>query len=75
MIELLNNNKYVFGPNRPPIIQFSIENRRALQLQEQRRERMKTKSKSEIRDDTDRMIAKSRNKTPLPQKTKKKWFE
>ncbi|CAF1028849.1 unnamed protein product [Adineta steineri] len=165
LIELLNNNKYVFGSNRRPIVQFSIENRRALQLQEQRRERihakqeliknpanrtlsfesntkkkqnrtnvleqtnnkvrlsevikqqikqeaeeneannlqddneqfmdvdnkktsnnnknnektkkkrLKTKSKGEIRDKVDRMIANSRNKPQLPKKTKKKWFE
>lgn len=43
VIELLNNNKYVFGPNRRPIVQFSVENRRALQLQEQRRERVHAK--------------------------------
>lgn len=33
----------MFGPNRRPIVQFSVENRRALQLQEQRRERLKAK--------------------------------
>jgi len=43
VIELLNNNKYVFGPNRRPIVQFSIENRQALQLKEQRRERIHAK--------------------------------
>ncbi|CAF1256220.1 unnamed protein product [Rotaria sordida] len=163
IIELLNNNKYIFGPNRRPIVQFSIENRRALQLKEERYERLrakqellknptnktlsfesnknkknqrkdlfeqqnnkirlseiikqqqindelnnsqndnedsmeidneiksmnnsnietiknkkkrsKTKSKGEIRDNLDRMIANSRNKLQLPQKTKKKWFE
>ncbi|CAF1209655.1 unnamed protein product [Rotaria magnacalcarata] len=163
IIELLNNNKLVFGPNRRPIVQFSIENRRALQLKEERIERIKakqellknpsdkkiafetnkkkkqrtqvldqqtnkirlsdiikqaviseelnntlndddhsmevdnntkftnrstydakrknkkkrskTKSKGEIRDNVDRMIASSRNKKSLPQKTKEKWFE
>ena len=157
-IQLLNNNQYVFGPNRRPIIQFSVESRRALQLKEQRRERVhakqellknpmnpilsfesnkkkkqqqrntfdqstkkirlseiikqkgggeeeeeeqndqgimetnnprvksniekskkkkrpKTKSKAEIRDKLDRMIAHTRNKPQLPQRTKKKWFE
>ncbi len=43
VIELLNNNKYVFGPNRRPIVQFSIENRHALQIKEQRRERLHAK--------------------------------
>ncbi len=155
MIELLNNNKFVFGPNRRPIVQFAVENRQALQLQEQRRERIhakqellknpmnktlsfesnkkrkhreansveqtknqmrlseiikqekvndaevdqknikyemnstdhsniekfrkkkrsKTKSKGEIRDKFDRMIANTRNKPQLPQRTTKKWFE
>ena len=160
MIELLNNNKFVFGPTRRPIVQFSVENRRALQLKDERRERVqakqellknptnktlafeshkqkkqrernkyeqtknqtrlselikqdkeqeaaaeveendyknvinemssknnnnfpkrektkriKTKSKGEIRDKIDRMIAKSRNKPQLPSKTKAKWFE
>ena len=160
-IELLNNNQQIFGPQRRPIIQFAIENRRALQLQEQRRERIhakqellkdptkkilsfdaqnnkekkktrqnvfdpqakkprlselirqvaeeveemetnndgeidethshrhengvrqrplkkkrvKSKSKGEIRDKVDRMIAKTRNKLPLPSRTKTKWFE
>ena len=164
IIQLLNNNKYIFGSNRRPIVQFSIENRRALQLKEERRERLRakqdflknptdktlsfesnrkkkkrwinlleeknnkirlseiikqqrtieessdvqddnennmsvddnemifnnnsnienkkkkkqrsrTKSKGEIRDELDRIIAKSRNKPQLPQRTKKKWFE
>ncbi|CAF3319616.1 unnamed protein product [Rotaria sp. Silwood2] len=167
IIELLNNDKNIFGSNRRPIVQFSIENRRALQLKEERRERLhakqellknptdktlsfesnnnnkkqkkqridlleqqnnkirlseiikqqqqindelnnsqndndnsieindkinsmnnsniekkrnkkkrsKTKSKGEIRDNIDRMISNSRNKSQLPQKTKKKWFD
>ena len=166
IVQLLNNNKFIFGPQRRPIVQFAIENRRALQLKEQRRERVqakqemlkdptkkvlafesdtkkrkkdrnkpfdltksktrlselvqpkteenpdqsngslgasesavkdkkkkkksydvntgeltsrpkrpKTKSKGEIRDKLDRMIANTRNKPPLPQRTKAKWFE
>ena len=163
IIQLLNNNKYIFGSNRRPIVQFSIENRRALQLKEERRERLRakqdflknptdktlsfesnrkkkkrwiklleennnkirlseiikqqrtdeessdvrddnennmsvddnemifkdnsniehkkkkrrsrTKPKGEIRDELDGIIAKSRNKPQLPQRTKKKWFE
>ncbi|CAF1164202.1 unnamed protein product [Rotaria sp. Silwood1] len=43
IIELLNNNKYIFGSNRRPIVQFSIENRHALQLKEERRERLHAK--------------------------------
>jgi hypothetical protein len=43
IVKLLNNNKQVFGANRRPIVQFSIENRRALQLQEERRERVRAK--------------------------------
>ena len=161
IVELLNNNKFVFGPQRRPIVQFAIENRRALQLKEQRRDRVqakqqmlkdptkkvlafetntkkrkqdrtkafdpskskarlsdlvqpkteenqeqpddslspvkekkkttsngaalgelpkrpkrpKTKSKGEIRDKLDRMIASTRNKPSLPQRTNTKWFE
>ena len=168
LIELLNNNKEVFGANRRPIVQFAIESRRALQLKEQRRERIqakqallknptdkvlsfvtdnkskrperklfdektnqtrlselmkqkqkdaanaqneeaavanntrgmskggknvsreygngdanggkrrqrpKTKSKGEIRDKLDRMIASTRNKAPMPSRKKQKWFE
>ncbi|CAF1685073.1 unnamed protein product, partial [Adineta ricciae] len=56
LIELLNNNKHVFGPNRRPIIQFSIENRRALQLQEQRRERLKAKQEL-LKNPTDKTIS------------------
>jgi hypothetical protein len=37
--------------------------------------RPKTKSKTEIRDKIDRMIATTRNKPQLPQRTAKKWFE
>jgi hypothetical protein len=40
-----------------------------------KQKRSKTKSKGEIRDNLDRMIASSRNKKSLPSKTKQKWFE
>ncbi|UJR31981.1 hypothetical protein I4U23_019454 [Adineta vaga] len=56
LIELLNNNKYVFGPNRRPIVQFSVENRRALQLQEQRRDRIKAKQEL-LKNPTDKILS------------------
>ena len=43
VIDSLNNNKFVFGSTRRPIVQFAIENRRALQLKEERRERLHAK--------------------------------
>lgn len=163
-IELLNNNAKIFGPQRRPIVQFAVENRRALQLKDERRDRLrakhdllkdptkkiltfdgqtksgkaknrktlvdsqasntrlseliqhvndddndkqssgidrndddnemtsdqvqqststktlkrkrtKSRSRGEIRDRVDQMIAKTRNKRPLPERKKTKWFE
>jgi nucleolar protein 4 len=56
VIELLNNNKHVFGPNRRPIVQFSVENRQALQLQEQRRERVHAKQEL-LKNPTNKTLA------------------
>ena len=40
-----------------------------------KRKRPKSKSKGEIRDRVDRLIAKTRNKLPMPERKKSKWFE
>jgi len=61
VIQLLNNNKYVFGPNRRPIVQFSVENRRALQLQEQRRERVHAKQEL-LKNPTNKILSFENNK-------------
>ena len=61
MIDLLNNNKYVFGPNRRPIVQFAVENRQALQLQEQRRERLRAKQEL-LKNPTNNILAFESNK-------------
>jgi len=61
VIELLNNNKYVFGPNRRPIVQFSVENRRALQLQDQRRERIHAKQEL-LKNPTNKILSFENNK-------------
>jgi len=61
VIELLNNNKNVFGPNRRPIVQFSVENRRALQLQEQRRERVHAKQEL-LKNPTNKTLSFESNK-------------
>ncbi len=61
VIELLNNNKYVFGPNRRPIVQFAVENRQALQLQEQRRERIRAKQEL-LKNPTNKILAFESNK-------------
>ncbi len=37
----INNNPEIFGPNRRPIVDFSIEDRKALLLKERRAERSK----------------------------------
>jgi len=58
---LLNNNKYIFGPTRRPIVQFAVENRRALQLKEQRRERVKAKQEL-LKDPTKKALAFESNK-------------
>lgn len=41
------NNSEVFGPKKRPIVEFSLENRRALELQEKRREKSKKAHKQE----------------------------
>ena len=56
MIDLLNNNKYVFGPNRRPIVQFAVENRQALQLKEQRQERLRAKQEL-LKNPTNKTLA------------------
>src|SRR5690348_11664120 len=77
VIELLNNNKYVFGPNRRPIVQFSIENRRALQLKDQRYERIRAKQEL-LKNPTNKILAfennkkKKRQELNLFEKTKNK---
>jgi len=61
VIELLNNNKHVFGPNRRPIVQFSIENHRALQLKDQRLERIRAKQEL-LKNPTNKILAFESNK-------------
>lgn len=58
---MLNNNKFIFGPTRRPIVQFAVENRRALQLKEQRRERVKAKQEL-LKDPTKKALAFESNK-------------
>lgn len=55
-IDLLNNNQHVFGPNRRPIVQFAVENRQALQLKEQRRERVRAKQEL-LKNPTNKSLA------------------
>ena len=43
-LRALNNNPDVFGDARRPIVEFSVENKVALELQERRREKRATKS-------------------------------
>ncbi len=57
----MNNNQHVFGPNRRPIVQFSVESRRALQLQEQRRERIHAKQEL-IKNPTNKTLSFETNK-------------
>lgn len=56
VIDSLNNNKHVFGPNRRPIVQFAVENRQALQLKEQRRERLRAKQEL-LKNPTNKTLA------------------
>ena len=72
MVDLLNNNKYVFGPNRRPIVQFSVENRQALQLQEQRHERLRAKQEL-IKNPTNKTLAFESNKKK--KSTPSNWLE
>ncbi|CAF0926192.1 unnamed protein product [Didymodactylos carnosus] len=44
LLERLNNNPEIFGENKRPIVQFSIENKQALHLKEKRFERIKAKN-------------------------------
>ena len=55
-IDLLNNNQHVFGPNRRPIVQFAVENRQALQLKEQRRDRVRAKQEL-LKNPTNKTLA------------------
>lgn len=55
-IDLLNNNSHVFGPNRRPIVQFAVENRQALQLKEQRLERIRAKQEL-LKNPTNKTLA------------------
>jgi nucleolar protein 4 len=76
-IDLLNNNQHVFGPNRRPIVQFAIENRQALQLKEQRLERVRAKQEL-LKNPTNKTLAfesekkKKRQQSNVFDPTKKK---
>ncbi|KAK2519395.1 hypothetical protein Q9966_014021, partial [Columba livia] len=50
----LNNNPHIFGPNKRPIVEFSLEDRRKLKLKEQRAQRslLKLKAKAPEKEPT-----------------------
>jgi len=55
--------------------QINDHNYLNIESKKKKNKRQKTKSKGEIRDKFDRMIATTRNKPQLPPRTKTKWFE
>lgn len=73
-IDLLNNNQHVFGPQRRPIVQFAVENRRALILKEQRRDRVKAKEDL-LKDPTKTQLSFDASTNKEKKKNRKNFFD